>query len=441
MASTVESEDALGEGVAPMVLLSLLSGASIGLVGGAFRLAVAHATELTWVVYRYAHRMAAWQGFALTVALVGALTVVPAVMVARLAPSASGSGIHRVEAIWRGDLPRTVERWFLPVKYAGGVLSLGAGYALGREGPIVQMGGLLACRCAEYGRRSESDTRMLIAGGSGAGLAVAFGAPLGGLLFAVEELTKTATVRCVVFSMLTCTSAVVTMDLLLGRLRDFAPPELAPVEPSGLPAFVVLGALAGVLGAVYNRAVTAQRATFDTMTSMPFTSRVLLVSFSFSTVVWFAPVSIGNGEALAQQVLVGRFGASLLLFLLACRFLLGSLSYCIGLPGGLFAPLLALGAVSGALFGECIDRFLPAVGTSPPACAIVGMAALFAACVRAPLTGIVLITEMAGASDLMVPLLLASIPASIIPYSMKCAPIYETLRQAMLAQTPVARSQ
>ena len=437
-ASTAEPEDTLGEGIAPLALLSVICGVSIGLLGGAFRLGVAQATALVGALYASAHRLPVWEGFALTLVVIGALTLVPALMVARLAPSASGSGIHRVEAIWRREVPGTVERWFLLVKFIGGLLSLGAGYALGREGPIVQMGAVIGLRCAEYGRRSESDARSLIAGGAGAGLAVAFSAPLGGLLFALEELTKIATTRLVIVTMLACTSAVTVAQLLVGRAREFAPPVLAPEPPSALIAFFALGLLAGVLGALYNRAVMAGWTAFDALTSIPFAAKVLLAAVFFSLIVWFAPASSGNGEALAQHVLDCRFGASMLLLLLACRFILGSFSYSIGLPGGLFAPLIALGAVFGGLFGACAERYWPALGVDSPACAIVGMAALFAACIRAPLTGIVLILEMTGASGLLSALLVACLPAAIIPFWMKNPPIYETLRHSMLARADVA---
>jgi chloride channel protein, CIC family len=120
------------------------------------------------------------------------------------------------------------------------------------------------------------------------------------------------------------------------------------------------------------------------------------------------------------------------------RFLLGPWSYAAGCPGGLFAPLLLLGASSGALFGGVLNHFMPAAGVSPVACAIVGMGALFTASVRAPLTGIVLTVEMTGRADLTLGLLSASLTAMLVAMLLQSEPIYDSLKRRMLSQSTVS---
>ena len=143
-------------------------------------------------------------------------------------------------------------------------------------------------------------------------------------------------------------------------------------------------------------------------------------------------------EALTQAVLADRYTLEGLLTVFLARFLLGPWSYAAGTPGGLFAPLLVLGASSGALFAGVLSHSLPMLGITPVAGAVVGMAALFAASVRAPLTGIVLTVEMTGRGDLTLSLLGASLMAMVVAMLLNSEPIYETLKRRMLAQQAAA---
>ncbi|HEY3597537.1 MAG TPA: chloride channel protein, partial [Paraburkholderia sp.] len=114
------------------------------------------------------------------------------------------------------------------------------------------------------------------------------------------------------------------------------------------------------------------------------------------------------------------------LFLLI-RFVLGAVSYAAGTPGGLFAPILVIGAQSGVIFGKLCNHWFPGMAASPSACAVVAMAAFFTAVVRAPVTGIILVTEMTGSFTLLLPMLTACFTATIVPIMLRCPPIYESL--------------
>ena len=151
-------------------------------------------------------------------------------------------------------------------------------------------------------------------------------------------------------------------------------------------------------------------------------------------VAWFAPGLVGGGDNLTQAILSDRYAVTGLLAVFLGRFLVGPWSYAAGAPGGVFAPLLVVGASAGALFAGVLNHSMPQLELSPVAFAVVGMGALFSAIVRAPLTGIVLSIEMTGRADLTLGLLAASLAAMVIAMLLGSEPIYETLKRRMLAQ-------
>jgi len=167
-------------------------------------------------------------------------------------------------------------------------------------------------------------------------------------------------------------------------------------------------------------------------------NRAAIIGATVGLAAWFAPALVGGGDVLTQTILVDPNAAGGLLTVFLVRFLLGPWSYAARVPGGIFAPLLVLGASSGALFAGVLNHFAPDPGISPIAFAVIGMAALFSASVRAPLTGIVLTVEMTGRGDLTLGLLGASLMAMVVAMLLKSEPIYETLKRRMLEQQVAA---
>jgi chloride channel protein, CIC family len=159
--------------------------------------------------------------------------------------------------------------------------------------------------------------------------------------------------------------------------------------------------------------------------------RAAAVGALVGLVAWLDLDLVGGGERQVRAVLAGQFTAAGLAVLFAVRWVLGPFSYAAGTPGGVFAPLLLVGASSGALFGELLGPW-PAFMPEPSALAVVGMAAFFTAVVRAPLTGVLLMVEMAATTELIVPLLLAAAVATVVPTLLGTEPLYDTLRRRML---------
>jgi CIC family chloride channel protein len=419
-----------------LAALALLVGAATGLVCALFRLCLQEADRLRDLAIAWAHGEAVI-GF-LVIVLAGAACALAAWLVRRFAPHATGSGIPHVELVLRQEVP-PAPLILLPVKFVGGLLAIGSGLALGREGPSVQMGASIAHLFAELSRRSWADARVLMAAGAGAGLATAFNAPIAGAIFVLEELVQRFEQRIAIAALAASATAIATARAILGSQPDFTVMAMDHVPTLGLPLFLLLGVLAGLLAVAYNRSLLATLAAFDRMRPLPPEARAALVGAAVAAVAWFAPGLVGGGDGLTQGALAGTAPLLWLAPIFLLRVVMGHASYAAGTPGGLFAPLLVLGAQAGLLFGAGCALLFPGLGIPLPAFAVVGMAALFTGIVRAPLTGIVLITEMTAAFTLLLPLLGACFAAMLIPTLLRDVPIYEALREGTLRRDKAIR--
>src|SRR5215469_13550771 len=175
-------------GLLTLAFLALVVGAMTGLIGAAFRVALEHADRVRNGLIDWAHGQAI-SGFVIVVAACAAAAVAAAWLVRRFAPHAAGSGIPHVEAVLQGQLP-PAPIGLVPVKFFGGILSIGSGLALGREGPSVQMGAGIAVFMGRLCGLGWPACRVLLAAGAGAGLATAFNAPIAGAVFVLEELVR-----------------------------------------------------------------------------------------------------------------------------------------------------------------------------------------------------------------------------------------------------------
>lgn len=406
-------------------------------MGAAFRLSLAHADRARDALIAWAHGHAIG-GFLIIVCTSAAATLVAAWLVRRFSPHASGSGIPHVEAVLHGRVP-PAPYTLVPVKFVGGILAIGSGLALGREGPSVQMGAGIAVFMGRLCRLSWPDCRVLLAAGAGAGLATAFNAPIAGAVFVLEELVQRFERRIAVAALAASATAIAVARLFLGPEPDFQVGTLSYASESG-PLFLalifvlvlVLGAIAGLLAVAYNRALLATLAAAERFRGLPVEARAAAIGAIVGILAWFTPELVGGGDPITQRTLTGHDGMLFVLFAFLIRFALGAISYAAGTPGGLFAPLLVLGAQSGLLFGAACQLAFPGLAIQPVAFALVGMAAFFTGVVRAPVTGIVLVTEMTANVTMLLPMLGACFVAMLVPMLLRDAPIYESLREHTL---------
>ena len=409
-----------------LALLSLLVGGAAGAVAALFRLALDRADRLRDVLVVWGHGYDA-VGLLLVVAATGACTAAAAFLVRRFSPEANGSGIPHVEAVVKGEIgPASIV--LLPVKFLGGLLAIGAGLALGREGPSVQMGASIAHALGAGFRFTAADCRLLVAAGAGAGLATAFNAPIAGAVFVLEELVRRFDSRTTIATLGASTGAIAVARPILGQGLQFSVEPLPFMSFGALPLYLALGVIAGVVGTLYCRAIVGTLSAMRRLGRWPAELRAGIVGATVGAIAWFAPGLVGGGDLLTQQTLAGggAFGVLLLVFLF--RFALGAVSYGAGTPGGLFAPMLVLGAQIGMLFGQPCAALLPDLAPEPTALAVVGMSAFFTAVVRAPVTGIALVLELTGAVTLLLPLLGASFAAMAVATLLGVPPIYDSLR-------------
>jgi len=410
--------------------IAVLGGVLIGVIGAAFR------AGLDWLGVHYLALIAwaqawSWLGWVVPVGL-GAIGAGLARWLVRQEPRASGSGVQHVEAIMRGE-EEPASILVVPIKFVGGLLGIGAGLALGREGPTIQMGATIGAELARRFHCAKEVMRDLQSALGGAGLAVAFNAPVGGALFVFEELAHAFRLRLTIVTLLGTATAIAVARMILGGAPDFDVAPLAQEEPWTLVIYAIFGGLMGLLGVLYNRTTLFFMDTLERSKQWPIEIRAALVGGVVGVVGWFAPALVGGGDAVTQQILIGAVPLGGLLVIFCVRWFVGPLSYSAGTPGGLFSPLLLVGAALGALFVAGFNALAPSdYALSVVAFGVVGMTAFFTGIVRSPLTGIILIMEMTGTSTLMIPMMVAAFGAMLSASLVRGEPIYDTLRARML---------
>jgi CIC family chloride channel protein len=412
--------------------LAIGVGLLAGLVAVAFQEALAYAEGLRVALSRDGSLSA---GGIPAAVLFSALAVWAGVaIVGRFAPETSGSGIPLVEAALHRDRDLKWPR-VLWVKFTGGVLAIGGGLTLGREGPTVLMGAALGRALGGPLSASDERGRTLMAAGAGAGLAAAFNAPLAGTVFVLEEMRVLRTPRHAFAALLACVTSDQVYRWLLGGAPQLGAIAVARPAAAALLPLLLLGAAAGVLGAIFNRALLGSLHLFDRLRSGPLGrggAIPLLVGALVGLVGFFAPAVLGPGDGLIEQALRAPLEAAHAAGVLAVRFVLTLASYATGAAGGLFAPLLVLGAEAGVLAGRTVEPLFPVTAVSLPTFAIVGMGALFAGSVRAPATGILLMIEMTGALPALLPLVYSAVVADVTARALGARPIYEALLERSL---------
>lgn len=417
------------DGFLRLVFASALVGGATGVLVSLFRAALEQA-ELRRVALAQWRHEGFPAGMIILVLGAGVAVGVAAWAVQRLSPHASGSGIPQVEAELEGTLPPP-SLMLIPVKFVGGILAIGSGLLLGREGPSVQMG---ACIGGWLGRSlglDASAVRMLLASGAAAGLATAFDAPIAGAVFILEELVRRFDLRTTASTLTTSVTAVAVSHVLHRPTRIFDVPQGPDVGLPQLGLALGVGLACGLTGWGYNRLLLGWLHLVAGLRRIPVWSVAGGIGMGIAALGCVVPEAVGGGESVARRLVLAPASLTTLAGLAVLRFLLGGLSYAARTPGGLFAPILALGALIGGLVGNIALQLLPSLPLAPTTLSFIGMAALFAAIVRSPATGIILVSEMAGSTGYVLPLMAACIGAECVAVSLGSEPVYDSLRRRL----------
>jgi len=417
-------------GLVVLGFVAAVAGFVVGVVGGYFRKLLFEADELRLSFLQWTHDWSG-PGWVLPIVVVVILVVLARLIVLAV-PRVSGSGIQDVEAVFKGEMPAT--SWeVLPAKFIGGVLAIGAGLALGREGPTVHLGAAIGSEAGHRFKLQDRDVRVLQTALGGAGLGVAFNAPLSGALFVFEEVAKTIRLRLGLATLIGTATAIAASRMILGNQPDFLVGQIGTPRGWTILVFLVFGILTGIAGAWYNRLIMFFLRLSDRMQQVPPLAQAATIGVIVGVLLWFDPlVATGGGDQLTQNLLGGSIALASIAGFFLIRFFLGPISYAGQTPGGLFSPLLAVGALWGAILHGLGGHLLTGPGMGVAAFAIVGMSTLFAAIVRAPITGIVLIIEMTMVTTLVVPMLAAAFGAVITTSLMRNEPIYDSLGRRMV---------
>ncbi len=348
--------------------------------------------------------------------MIGGLIVGP--IIYKFAPEAKGHGIPNVlVAMYLQDGKM---RTRVPLaKYVLSVVSIGTGSSVGAEGPIAQIGAGLGSIIGQRLELRPIELNILITTGVAAGIASVFNAPLGGVLFGLEIILASITVYSVIPVVLGAVTAVMVNFLLLGELAPvFHVPTYSIHTPVEMIFFLFLGIMCGFLGIAWQRSLYFVENFFDTIKRIPpylkpavgglLVGLILLISFEFPGKLRLNGLDLrGSGYKIIGEALSGfgyatlardAFPVVIFLLLLLCllKIVITSISIGSGASGGIYSPSLFMGATLGAAYGFAMQLLFPQIQTSPGLYAIIGMAAMFAGVARAPLTMIVMTTEMSG---------------------------------------------
>jgi len=401
-------------------LAVLLTGAGTGLSAVALTRLLEMVQHVVWTgpgtdLLSAAERAGAWRHL-LVLLGAGLVTGAGQIILRRLS---SGNGIDTTAAIWfhAGRLPalRTLGSAVLSV------VIVGMGASLGREGSPKQAGAVIANGFSTTWRLSDEQRRLLVACGAGAGMAAAYGVPLGGALFALEVMRGVLGLRFVLPALVT---SLVAAAVSWVALPD-APVYLIPAYPSSISSMVwclLAGPIAGVVSVGYVRMVTwadRQKPRGVRRVVAPLLGLGLLGAVS----IWF-PQVLGNGKDISQLAMTGEVAPVLLLALLVLKPAMTVLCIGVGAPGGLFTPSLTVGALLGGVLGHAWSWFWP--GVPPGLFAVLGAGAVLAATTQGPISTVVLMMELTGRErSFITPLLVAVATATLVARTIEPRSIYD----------------
>ncbi|MCR5347942.1 MAG: ClC family H(+)/Cl(-) exchange transporter [Fretibacterium sp.] len=409
----------------------LATGVLAGLVITAYRLGI---VQMSGWVHGLLTRAAESPGKALLYVGIMAAMGAAAGLCLKIAPLISGSGIPQVAAQLAGQLEA---RWqkVLPFKFLGGILTLGGGLTLGREGPSVQVGAAVGQAFGELARRPCEERQFLISCGGAAGLASAFNAPVAGLIFALEELHRSFSPAVLVSA-----SAAAFAGAFVSAGVFGSAPVLPVTGGIHIPLqyywiLLLLGVLTGLSGVLFNRCILWGKALFARL-SLRWRPAWLwcgIVPFLIVAAACLAfPPLFGSGEPVIFFA-AGENNPPLwqLTAFYVSKLALLTLCFGSGLPGGIFFPLLALGSLAGNAAGSALAGAGLMESQYIVAMALMAMAGHFSAIVRSPVTSILLVSEMTGSFSFMLPLGVVAMVSYGVAELFQSVPIYESLQSLL----------
>ena len=341
----------------------------------------------------------------------------------------AGSGIPQIYAEVKGHMEANWVKVLIS-KITAGVLTALGGLSLGPEGPSVQIGGMAGKGVAKLFKGSKTDELRLILVGSAVGITAAFNAPLAGVIFVFEEINHGFDKTLVFIALVAAIVSDFISKVIFGQHTILSFPILdIPLECYSI--LIVLGIIIGILGYVYNRVMIKSSDVMNHL-NIPSWLKFVLVFMVSGVVALLIPEISDGGHFMMDMLDVAIPSLGVLLLLLVLKYLFSMFSFSSGAPGGIFLPILVLGAYIGAVFGSVVVQPLGLEHDLIYKFIVVSMAGFFAATVRSPITGVVLLAEMCGSTESLVAMIIVSLIAYVVPTLLGNDPIYESLYDRLL---------
>ena len=410
--------------------LTLLIGALVGLAVVAF---IVLTERLGMRLYPVGS--AAWRRVLIPIA--GSLGM--GYLLYRYFPNARGSGVPQTKAALYARNGYIALRTVLG-KFGCTAATLASGIPLGREGPSVQVGAGIASVLGRALRLRPDKVKALLPVGASAAIAAAFNTPLAAVLFSLEEVMGDLHAPVLGSVVLASATSWVVLRVLLGNQPLFHVPQYELVHPLEFAIYAVLGVVGGFLSVAFTKLLLGMRQRFLLMPRKTRWWHPVVGGVAVGLMGWFVPQVLGVGYSYVGDALNSNMAVKVMALLVVLKLFAVTISYASGNAGGIFGPSLFLGAMLGGTVGSVAHHFLPAYTANPGAYALVGMGALFAGIVRAPMTSVLMIFEMTRDYSVIVPLMIANLASLFIASRFQREPIYESLAHQDGIHLPAQKS-
>lgn len=348
-------------------------------------------------------------------------------------PMTKGSGIPQVQ----GALIRKLKLNWLPEfigKFFGGIIGPGLGLSLGREGPSVQLGAEIGLGVSKVFKRPQTEEKYLMTSGASAGLSAAFNAPLAGVVFSLEELHRNFTPVLLLCVMAASLVADFISKTFLGVEPAFAFADMQTIPLDKYFHLIILGIITGLMGVVFNFCILKSQDVYKSVKKVKTRYKAMFPFLLVGILGFILPEMLGGGHGLVEKLNTQSFTITILLLFIVVKLLFTAISYGSGLPGGIFLPLLVIGALIGKSYGVVVTDYFGASEAYTLNFTVLAMAAYFTAITKAPITASVLILEMTNSFDHLLGLMVVSIVAYVVVDLLNVESIYHYLLERIIGE-------
>lgn len=354
------------------------------------------------------------------------VSIVAGILMNRTFRGVRGSGIPQTKEAYH--LNGGVISPMVPIgKFLLGTLAIGGGHALGREGPSVQIGAGLASVAGRWLELPPERVRDLVPVGAAGALSAAFNTPVAAVIFALEEIIGDMNATLLGSTVVASVASVVVARSVLGNEPLFQVPPYHLEHPAELLAYAALGIVGGIVSVVFCKSLLGLRGLFRRLPERTIDWQPAIGGIGMGLILVAVPQMLGVGYDYVDRALNGGLLLQTAIILGITKIVATVVSYSSGNPGGIFAPTLYIGAMTGAVVGMVIGRIAPFVPADPGAYALVGMGAVFAGIVRAPLTSVFMIFELTQDYQIILPLMVANLLSFYLSRKFQTLPLYHAL--------------